>query len=211
MSIVTVTSKGYGLRHKVTGQMACLIEEETDGAGYSNEYQYRLVEGGGNFSFPEFETDTPEKAALVLVIDTPWFNSTKLRPSWGGLVLAEYEVVEVTRVSTVETKPCNVPIPVTFGRAVEERKTMRSLAERYLGHCIPDEFAEKSLSFIVVPAPEGETVASLKAKCTNQPVLLSTSGDYPELCLGVFELAEEYAVLFPKGLGVGLILTPFAF
>jgi hypothetical protein len=210
MSTVTVTSTGYGLRHKSTGQMVCVLEEETDGHGFSNEYQYRLVEGGGG-SFTEFQTDTPDKAALVLVVDTPWYNSTKFRPSWGGVDVAEYEVVEVTRVSTVDIKPCDVPIPVTFARPLEERKTMRKLAERYLGYSISDEFGEKPLAFLVVLAPEGETVASLKARCTNQPVLMANSSDYPELCLGVFDLPEEYQALATEGLGVGLILTQYKF
>lgn len=212
MSLVTVKSTGYGLRHKGTGKMARLIEEETDGNGYSNEYKYRLYDGEERGScFHDFEVEKPEQAALALVIDTPWYNSTKIRPSWDGLDMSEYEVVEVTRISSVETKPCDVPIPVTFARAVEERRTMRSLAERYLGHAIPDEFGEKSLSFVVVSVPEGETVESIKAKCRNQPVLMSTGMGYPELCLGAFDLPEEYVPLFTKGPGVGLILTHFTF
>lgn len=211
MSTVTVKSTGYGLRHKTTGHMACLVEEETDGNGYSNEYQYRLVEGSADASFRQFETETADAAALARIINTPWFNSTKLRPAWGALEMADYEVAEVVRVSSVTITLCDIPTPVTFGKSVEERKTMRKLAERYLGYSLPDEYDRKSLSFIVVAAPEGETLETLKMKCTNRPVLLGKGTDYPELCLGVFELAEEYQALFSNQDGVGLILTHFQF
>lgn len=204
----TTTSTGYGLRHKTTMKLARLLQEETDGNGYSNAEQYRLVDEDDD-TFAVFEVDTPEKAALVLVVDTKWYNSTEVRPSWGSLDMADFEVVEIVRVSSVDIQPFSVPTPVQFGRAVEVRKTMRKLAERYLGHSIPEKFNEATLSFVVVPLPDGETVESLKVRCTNQPALLNTSMGFPEMCLGVFELPDEYKALFSQGLGVGLILTQF--
>jgi hypothetical protein len=212
MALETVTSTGYSLRNKFTGKLVGIIEEETDGNGYSNEYKYRLYDGDmREGSFMDFQVDSPEKAALVLVINTPWYNSTKIRPSWDGLDMKQYEVVEVKRVSSVEITPCNVPTPVEFGKPVDERKTLLKLAERYLGYSIPEQFREKGLSFVIVAAPEGETLASLKEKCTNMPVLLASSMGYPEMCLGVFELPEDYSDMFQKELGVGLILTHFSF
>lgn len=210
MSTTSTTTTGYGLRHKTTGQLAHIYEEDTDGNGYSNEYQYRLVDSDTGYRCRVFEVDTANKAALVLVINTAWYNSTQEKPGWGGLDLTEYEVVEIVRVSSVSIEACNVPVPVTFTKVVEQRRTMRSLAERYLGHSIPDEYAGGDLKFTVAPLPAGETVASLKEKCTNRPVIVGAGNEYPEFCVGAFQLPEEYAALFEKGDGVGVILTRYA-
>jgi hypothetical protein len=204
----TITTTGYGLRHKKTGLLARLAEQEDQ---TSEGLSYRLMAGDVGDVYPEFEVDTPDKAALALVINTPWYNSTPAKPGWDKkLNMAEYEVAQIVRVSSVEVTACDVPVPVRFGRDVEHRRTMRRLAERYLGHAIADEHADAELTFIVVRAPEGETVDSLKTKCTNRPVLMGEENDYPELCLGVFTLPLEYADLFKDGRGVGLILTHFA-
>lgn len=204
----TTTTTGYGLRHKKTGILARLAEQEDYASG---GVSYRLTAGEAGDTYPEFEVDTPSKAALALVINTPSYNSTPIKPGWDKrLNMAEYEVAKIVRVSSVEVTACDVPVPVRFGRDVEHRRTMRRLAERYLGHAIPDEHANAELTFIVVRAPDGETVDSLKEKCTNQPVLMGADNDYPDLCLGVFALPLEYADLFKDNRGVGLILTHFA-
>jgi len=210
MSTTSTTTQGFGLRHKTTGQLAHIYQEDTDGSGYSNEYQYRLLDADSGYRCKVFEVDSANKAALALVINTAWYNSTEEKPNWGGLDRAEYEVVEIVRVSTVSIKTTDVPVPVTFIKVVEQRRTMQKLAERYLGHSIPDEHAEHDLKFSVAPLPAGETVASIKEKCTNRPVLIGVGSEYPELCLGAFELPEEYAALFENGDGVGLILTHFS-
>jgi hypothetical protein len=206
----TTVTTGYGLRHKTTGQLAHIYEEDTDGNGYSNEYQYRLVDSDTGHRCRVFEVDSANKAALVLVINTAWYNTTEEKPSWGGLDLAEYDVIKIVRMSSVSLEVCNVPVPVTFTKVVEQRRTMRSLAERYLGHSIPDEYASGDLKFTVAPLPAGETVASLQEKCTNRPVIVGVGNEWPEFCVGAFDLPEEYAALFEKGDGVGVILTHYA-
>jgi hypothetical protein len=210
MSTTSTTTTGFGLRHKTTGLLAHIYQEDTDNNGYSNEYQYRLLESDSGYRCKVFEVDSANKAALVLVINTAWYNSTEEKPSWGGLDLTEYEVVEIVRVSSVSVESCAVPVPVTFTKVVEQRRTMLKLAERYLGHAITEDIGNRELKFTVAPLPEGETVASIKEKCTNRPVLIGAGNEYPELCLGAFELPEEYATLFEKGDGVGIILTHFS-
>lgn len=209
MGTTSTTTAGFGLRNKLTGQLAHIYEEDTDGAGYSNENQYRLLDSDSGYRCRVFEVQSANKAALVLVINTAWYNSTEEKPNWGGLDMTEYEVVEIVRVSSVSVEPVDVPIPVTFTKVVEQRRTMRKLAERYLGHAITEDLGNGEIKFTVVPLPEGETVASIKEKCTNRPILIGAGNEYPELCLGAFELPDEYAALFEKGDGVGILLTHF--
>jgi hypothetical protein len=205
----TTVTTGYGLRHKTTGRLAHIYEEDTEGGGYSNENQYRLLESDTGYRCKVFEVDSVNKAALVLVINTAWYNSTEEKPGWGGLALAEYEVIKIVRMSSVSLEVCDVPVPVTFTKVVEQRRTMLKLAERYLGHAITEDIGNRDIKFTVAPLPEGESVASIKEKCTNRPVLIGAGNEYPELCLGAFELPEEYAALFEHGDGVGIILTHF--
>jgi hypothetical protein len=207
----TTTSKGYGLQHKVTGELACLDKYETDGDGdhYILSVQKSAFHGG---PFPEFEVETPEKAALARAINTPFYNSSEKRPSWGDLNMADYKVVELNRVCSVEVAPCDVPDTVRFNPPELTRKMLtRELAEQYLGRAIPPPFNEQSMGVILVKMPAGESIESLRTKCELRPVIFGPRDAHPARCLGVFEVPDDQAYLFESSQGVALITTYFDF
>lgn len=206
----TTTSKGYGLQHKVTGELACLDKFETDGDGdqYVLSVQKSAFHGG---PFPEFEVDTPEKAALARAINTPFYNSNQMRPSWGDLVMADYQVVELNRVYSVEVAPCDVPDTVRFSRPSFKERTTREAAEKHLGHAIPAPFNGQSMYFVLIKMPAGETVESLRTKCELLPAVFGSDTEHPARCLGVFEVPAQYTAILNGEAGVGVITTFFDF
>jgi len=207
---ITSTSKGYGLQHKVTGELACLDKYETDGDGdhYVLSLQKSAFHGG---PFPEFEVDTPEKAALARAINTPFYDSSATRPSWGTLVMSDYRVVELNRVHSIEVVPHDLPETVQFDRAVWSKMTQRESCERYLGRSIPAPYNEQSMYFAIVPMPAGESVDSLRTKCELLPVVIGQRREHPVRVLGVFEVPSDYVELLKGQSGVALITTYFDF
>lgn len=208
--MTTTTTIGYGLQHKVTGQLACLDKHETDGDGDHYVLSLPRSEFHGG-PFPEFEVDTPDKAALARAINTPFTDSTPIRPGWGTLNMADYRVAEIVRVSSVTVAPRDVPDIVRFDPPVVKVNIAGNLAELYLGRSIPAPFNQQSMSFALVPAPAGESVDSLRAKCELRAVLLGPRNEHPVRCLGVVDVPEKYVHLFENATGVGLILTYFEF
>jgi hypothetical protein len=208
--MTTTTTKGYGLQHNVTGQLACLDTQQTDGDGdhYVLTLQKSEFHGG---PFPVFEVDTPEKAALARAVNTPFYDSTAVRPGWGTLDLAEYRVVEIVRVCSMEVAPADVPDTVRFDPPVLKERAPHAAAVAYLGRTIPEPFDEQSKGFVLVRMPAGESVESLRAKCELRPVIFGQRTERPERCLGVFDVPAEHAHLFENGAGVGLITTYFDF
>lgn len=191
----------YGLRHKLTGLLAQISSEENQSHS-CGESRYTLHEGTKDEYFAEFEVDSPETAVFVLVLNTPWYNSTDQKPSWGSFKPADYEVVEIVR--TVETTPVAIEGPVVFPRAIEQYQKPQNIAERYLGYKIEGEFMSGAFCMQVLAIPEGETLVTLKSKCRNRMVLIGADNHFPEFCLGAFELPEEYADLVKGKPGVGL-------
>jgi hypothetical protein len=206
----TTTSKGYGLQHKVTGELACLDKYETDGDGdhYVLSVQKTAFHGG---PFPEFEVDTPEKAALARAINTPFYNSNQTRPSWGDLKMADYRVVELNRVYSVEIASCDIPDTVQFSRPAHKERTTREAAEELLDRAIPAPFNGQSMYRVFVRLPAGETVESLRAKCELLPVIFGADTEHPVRCLGVFPVPPEYTDMLNGEAGVGIITTYFDF
>jgi hypothetical protein len=203
MSTAT-TSTVFGLRHKVTGELVGVYQDETDGNGFSNADRYTLVLGG---SYPLFEVDSPEKASLVLATNTPWYNSRPYAPMWGSVDVTELEVVEIVR--TMAVTPVATTLPVRFPEPVETMGKFRSIVERYLGHPIPDNVYDSVFHMHIVHFPEGETLESLQAKCIGRPLFIGETSTYVQTGLGIFKLPEEYEDLLGGKPGCGLVAIHF--
>ena len=199
-----VSTTMYSLRNKSTGFLAEIYAEENESHSCSGEYRYKLQPGDKTSTLPPFQVDTADKAALVLVLNTPWYNSNAEQPQWGSFRPADYEVVQVVR--TVETTPVVVESPVIFGHPVQQYAKPRNIAERYLGYKLANDFKNDVFQMLVVALPDGETLESLREKCRDRLVLIGKDSQSPERALGAFELPEEYVDLV-KGPGVGIFLT----
>jgi hypothetical protein len=200
---VTMTTV-YSLRNKSTGFLAELYAEENEGNSCSGEYRYKLQPGEKRATFPPFQVDTADKAALVMVLNTPWYNSNAEQPQWGSFRPEDYEVVQVVR--TVEITPVAIEKPVIFGQPVQQYAKPRMLAERYLGYKLADDFKSDVFQMLVLALHEDETLESLQSKCRDRLVLIGKDSQIPERALGAFALPEDYVDLV-KGPGVGIFLT----
>jgi hypothetical protein len=200
----TTTSTVFGLRHKVTGELVGIYSEENNEGSFSNADRYTLVLGG---SFRLFEVDSPEKASLVLAINTPRYNTQPYAPGWGSVNVKELEVVEIVRTMTVT--PVETMTPIRFGDPVQSYGKFRSIIERYLGFELPVSNKESLFQMNIVYLPEGETLESLKKKCTGRPLFIGEDSTYPQIGLGVFQLPEEYEDLLKGKPGCGLVATHF--
>lgn len=195
----------YGLRNRFTGSLARLITDGFDDEGRPVPTRYRLSVRDDEEELMLYEAVTPAQAALVKAFNTPWETSSQSYPAWGVLDMSEYEVAEITKVNSWSVTDYKVPRPVTFDRLIGQRPTTIETAALYLGAPVPFEFVRKPLSFGLVPIPEGESLESLKEKCTGRFVLVRD--DIPQMCVGVTELPTAYAELFTVEKGAGLILT----
>lgn len=187
------TTTMYSLRNKSTGFLAELYAEGNDNHSCSGEFGYKLHPGDKTSTFPPFQVNTADKAALVLVLNTPWYNSNAEQPQWGSIRPEDYEVVQVVR--TVETTPVAIESPVVFSQPVQQYAKPRNIAERYLGYKLASDFKNDVFQMLVVALPEGETVESLRTKCLDRLVLIGKDSQYPERALGAFELPEDYVDL----------------
>lgn len=201
----TTTSKTYSLRSRFTGALARLIADSFDDEGRPVPTRYRLAPKDDDEVLAVYEAATPAQAAFVKAFNTPWETSSLSYPSWGVLDMSEYEVAEITRVYSRGVTNYEMPHPVTFSRVVGQRPTSVEKAGFYLQEHVPFEFVRKPLSFGVAPVPDGESLKSLKEKCTGRFILVRD--DIAQLCVGVTELPAEYSALFTVEKGVGLILT----
>lgn len=191
----------YGLRHKKTGILAQISSEENTSHSCGGN-RYTLHPGCKNVYFPQFEVDSAEAAALIMVLNTPWYNSTAEKPSWGSVKPDDYDIVQIVR--TEEMTPISIEKPVVFGRAVEQYRKPRNIAERYLGFKVEGDFINGTFDMHVLALPDGETLDSLGPRCRNRLVLIGPDSQQPEFCLGAFELPEEYADLVKGKPGIGI-------
>lgn len=193
----TVTT-AFGLREK-QGQRR-LVRLDSDDADRCASTRYALTFSEG---YPLFEVDTAERAAYVLAVNTPWYNSSTKRPRWGSLSTDDLEVVCLTQTVVVESVA--ISPPVQFASALESYVKTWRLASRYLGRELPDQDLG-GWTLRLVPLPDGESADSLREKCTDRFVLYGEMQTV-EFCWGLCTLPEEYEDLFTATPGVGIVTT----
>lgn len=93
--------KGFGLRHKKTGELARLCFTSNEGRDNCNEFTCQLIESSeGNIYITSFQS------VLSTVIEsTPWYNSDEHRPNWENYYFSmhAHEIVSIVVPNPIVT------------------------------------------------------------------------------------------------------------
>jgi len=181
----TLTTKTvYCLRHKTTLELARTNHHDDIDPSFGTDNVCFIVAGSRNCGLPRFEVDTPEKAAYVLAVNTPGFNSTPERPTWMSNSMASYEVVKL--VTTVEITPEAVELPVKFRHPIdnwcEPVEALPASVE------LPANHGLEYVRIYAVGLEDGETLESIRSKCQNKKVILGEQFVYYGHAYDVIEL-----------------------
>jgi len=203
MDITSTKVIMYGLRDKATGELIRIVAEPNESYTARDEFKYKLdVLGRDTAELPVFEVDSAEKAAYAMTVETPWYSSTREKPTWAWRRKPDLEVVEITHETTITT--VEIEMPVVFEKIHLQERKPRIVLRRYLD--FPSENQDTVFKMFVVALPAGETLETLQQKCRNKKVAVGKDSVYVEHAIGVFDLPEEYASYVPNGQsGIGLV------
>jgi hypothetical protein len=174
----------YALKIKETGELARIHSQYNGDDRYAcGEYSTWLTD---SLQDPVFKVNSLESLQMVLVKNTPWYNTDADKPAWGALKPEELVPVKITSGHQIEDLNAKPPLLV---EPIEVRDIFRSVAERYVGP-MADSAA---YVFALVALPEGISLPDLKERI-GSAVFLGNNCCWRRL-LGAAAVPEEYVPL----------------